>query len=130
MEAVIPTEIGLPTVRTATPDPANEESMIRELDTSNELREAAAIRVASYQRRLANSYNKRVKPRMFQSDDLVLQKVFKNTTDPMAGKLQPNWEGPYVVRRLEESGSYAIDKTNGTPVPRMWNDIHLKRYYQ
>ena len=43
MEAVIPIEIGLPTVRTATPDPANEESMIRELDTSDELREAAAI---------------------------------------------------------------------------------------
>ena len=36
VEAVIPTEIGLPTVRTATPEPANEESMIRELDTSDE----------------------------------------------------------------------------------------------
>ena len=90
MEAVIPTEISLPTIRTATPDPANEESMIRELDTSDELREAAAIRVASNQRRLANSYNKRVKPRMFQPGDLVLRKVFENTADPTAGKLQPN----------------------------------------
>ena len=62
MEAVILTEIGLPTVRIVMPNPANEESMIRELYTSDELREAAAIRVASYQRRLANSYNKRVKP--------------------------------------------------------------------
>ena len=58
MEAVIPTEIGLPTIRTATPEPENEGSMIRELDTSDELREAAAIRVASYQRHLANSYSK------------------------------------------------------------------------
>ena len=86
MEVVIPTEIDLPTVRTAMPDPAYEESMIRELDTSDELREAAAIRVASYQRRLGNSYNKRVKPRMFQLGDLVLRKVFKNTTDPTTGK--------------------------------------------
>ena len=104
--------------------------MIRELDTSDVLREAAVIRVASYQRRLANSYNKRVKPRIFQPGDLLLRKVFQNTEDPTAVKLQPNWEGQYVVRRLKESGSYAIDKTDGTPVPRMWNAIHLKRYYQ
>ena len=86
MEVVIPTEIGLPTVCTATPDPANEESMIRELDTTDELREEAAIRVASYQRCLANSYNKRVKPQMFQPGDLVLRKVFENTADPTAEK--------------------------------------------
>ena len=90
MEAVFPTEIGLPTVRTATPDPANKESMIKELDTSDELWEVAVIRVASYQRRLENSYNKRVKPQMFQPGDLVLRKVFENTADPTAGKFQPN----------------------------------------
>ena len=130
VEVVIPIEIGLPTIRTATPKSENEESMIRELDTSNELREAAAIRVASYQRRFANFYNKQVKPRVFQSGDLVLRKVFKNTADPTAGKFRPNWEGPYVVTRPGESRSYVIDKTYGTPVPRMWNATHLKRYYQ
>ena len=119
MEAVIPTQIGQPTGRTAMPDPANEESMIKELDTSDELREAAAIRMASYQRRLANSYNQRVKPRMFQPGDLVLRKVFENTVDPTARKFQPNWESPYVVRRLGEPGSYAIDKNDETPVPKM-----------
>ena len=82
MEVVIPTEIGLPTVCTATPNPANEESMIRELDTNDELREAAAIRVASYQRRLANSYNKRVKPQTFQPGDLVLWKILRILQTP------------------------------------------------
>ena len=43
MEAVIPTEIGLPTIRTDTPQSENEESVVRKLDTSDELREAAAI---------------------------------------------------------------------------------------
>ena len=76
MKAVIPIEIGLPTVRTSVPDPANEESKIKELDISDELREATTIRVASYQRRLVISYNKQVKPRMFQPGDLVLRKVF------------------------------------------------------
>ena len=130
MEAVVLTEIGLPTIRTAAPESENARSVVRELDTSDELREAAAIRIASYQRRLANSYNKRVKPRVFQPSDLVLRKVFENTADPAAGKFQPNWEGPYVVTRSRESGSYAIDKIDGNPVPRMWNAMHLKRYYQ
>ena len=130
MEAVIPTEIGLPTVRTTASESANEESIVKELDTSDELREAAAIRLASYQHRLANSYNKMVRPRVFQSGDLVLRKVFENTTDPRAGKFQSNWEGPYVVRRHGEPESYAIDTIDGTHVPRMWNSMHLKRYYQ
>ena len=43
MEAVIPTEIGLPTIRTDTPQSENEESVVRKLDTTDELREAAAI---------------------------------------------------------------------------------------
>ena len=130
MEAVIPTEIGLPTIQTATLESENEGYVIRELDASDELREAAAIRVTSYQRRLENFDNKRVRPRVFQPGDLVLQRVFENTADPTVGKFQPNWEGPYVVTRSGESGSYAIDKTDGTPVPRMWNAMHLKRYYQ
>ena len=96
----------------------------------DELRESAAICIASYQCRLANSYKKRVKPRMFQPGDVVLRKVFENITDPEARKFQPNWEGPYLVTRAGESGSYALDKLDGTPVPRMWNVMHLKRYYQ
>ena len=84
MEAVIPIEIGLPIIRTATPKSENAELVVKELDASDELREVAAIRVASYQRRLENSYNKRVKSRVFQPGDLVLRKVFKNTADPTA----------------------------------------------
>ena len=112
------------------PGSENEGSVIRDLDTSDELREAATIRVTSYQRRLENFYNKRVRPRVFQPGDLVLRRVFENTADPTVGKFQPNWEGPYIVSRPGESRSYAIDKTDGTHVPRMWNATHLKRYYQ
>ena len=103
MEAIIPTEIGLPTIRTTTPESENAESIARELDMSDEQLEAATIRITSYQRRLANSYNRRVKPQVFRPSDLVLRKVFENTADPTAGKFQPNWEGPYVVTRNNEA---------------------------
>ena len=88
------------------------------------------MRIASYHRRLENLYNRRVKPRVFQSGNLVLRKVFENTADPEAKKFQPNWEGPYIVTRAGESGSYALVKLDETLVPRMWNATHLKRYYQ
>ena len=90
MEAIIPIEIGMPTIRADFSEQGNADLMIKDLDTVNELRESAAIRIASYQCRLSNSCNKRVKPRMFQPGDLVLRRVFENTTDPNAGEFQPN----------------------------------------
>ena len=130
MEAIIPTEISMPTIGENIPEQGSTELMIKELDTVDELRESAAIRIVSYQLQLDISYNKRVKPRTFQPGDLVLRRVFENTADPTAGKFQPNWEGPYLMIRAGESRAYALDKLDGTPVPRMWNVTHLKRYYQ
>ena len=130
MEAIIPTKIGMPTVRTDVPEQGNTNLMVKDLDTLDELRESAVIRIASYQRRLANSYNKRVKPRTFQLGNLVLRRVFENTAEPNAGKFEPNWEGPYLVIRAGQSGSYTLNKLDGTLVPRMWNTTYLKRYYQ
>ena len=104
--------------------------MIKDLDMADALCKAAVVRITSYHNRLANLYNRCMKPRMFQPGDLVLRKVFENTADSSVGKFQPNWEGSYIVTRAGESGSYALDKLDGTLVPRMWNVMHLKRYYQ
>ena len=65
MEVIIPTEIGMPTIRADVPEQGNADLMVKDLDTVNELRESAAIRIASYQHRLENSYNKWIKPRTF-----------------------------------------------------------------
>ena len=86
MEAIIPIEISMPTIRTNMLEQENAELVIKDLDTVDELRESAAVRIASYQCRLENYYNKRVKPRMFKSGDLVLRKAFENTVDPTVGK--------------------------------------------
>ena len=100
MEAIVPTEIGMPTPITDLPKQSNTETVIKDLDTTDELRKVAAVRIASYHSRLSNLYNRCVKPRMFHPRDLVLKKVFKNTTDPSAEKFQPNWEGPYIVSQF------------------------------
>ena len=75
-------KFGMPMLRTDIPEELNTESMMKNLDMVDELREVAIVRIASYHRRLENVYNRRVKPRMFQPGDLVLRKVFENTADP------------------------------------------------
>ena len=97
MKAIIPIKIGMPTLRTDVFEQLNTKFIIKDLDTVNEPCETAAVRIASYHRRLANLYNRRVKPRVFEPGDLVLRKVFENIANPVAGKFQPNWEGPYIV---------------------------------
>ena len=90
MEAIIPTKIEMPTLRTNIFEEANAEAITKDLDTTDELREAAAVRIASYQQRLANLHNQRVKPCAFKAGELVLRRVFENTANPTDGKFQAN----------------------------------------
>uniref|UniRef100_A0A2N9EZG4 RNase H type-1 domain-containing protein n=1 Tax=Fagus sylvatica TaxID=28930 RepID=A0A2N9EZG4_FAGSY len=77
-EAVIPLEIGLPTLRTSEWEPTrNDLAQSQALDLLEERREQAMIRLASYQQQLKKGYNKNIRPRSFQQGDLVLRKVLE-----------------------------------------------------
>ena len=65
MEAIIPAEIGMPTLRTEILEEANAAAVTKDLVMADEPHEAVAVRIASYQQRLTNLYNRRVKPRPF-----------------------------------------------------------------
>ena len=100
MEAIIPTKIGIPTLRTGIPEEANAEAITKDLYMTDELRETTAVRIASYHQILINLYNRRVKPHTFKDGDLFLRRVFENTANPADRKFQPNWEGPYMIVRV------------------------------
>ena len=104
MEAIIPIEIRMPKLRTEIPKEFTVEVVTKDLDMTDELCEAATVCIASYQQRLTNLYNRRVKSRTFRDGDLVLRRVFENTTNPIDGKFQPNWEGPYMVVQVGAAG--------------------------
>ena len=112
------------------PEKANIEAIAKDLYMTNEQHEVAAVRIALYQQRITNLYNKRVKQRVFRAGDLVLRMVFENMADPAADKFQLNWEEPYMKVRVVVAGSYVLNNLDGTPVPRIWNAMHLKKYYQ
>ena len=117
MEAIIPTKIEMPIIRIGILEEASTKAIIKDLDTVDELREAIAIRIGSYQQRLASWHNWRVKPRTFESGELAMRKVFENTSKPADGKFQPNWEGPYIMVRVRPASSYALNRPDGTIVP-------------
>ena len=48
MEAIIPTKIGMPTLRIEILEEVNAEAVTKDLDITDELREAVAVRITSY----------------------------------------------------------------------------------
>uniref|UniRef100_A0A2N9EZ43 Uncharacterized protein n=1 Tax=Fagus sylvatica TaxID=28930 RepID=A0A2N9EZ43_FAGSY len=131
VEAVIPLEIGLPTIRTEYYDPVtNETSLATDLDLAEEMRDSALIHLAAYQDGLRRIYEKRINPRELAVGDLVLRKVMGAKQDPTHRKLGPNWEGPYKIASVAGTGAFMLIGPNNTPIKRPWNICNLKKYYQ
>ena len=100
-EAIIPLEIGFPTLRTSTfTSDGNDRLLEKSLDLIEERREKAMVQLAYYQHKLKQGYNTNVKLRPLAIGDLVLRKVLGNTKNPDWGKLGPNWEGPYWITSI------------------------------
>ena len=103
--------------------------MLEHLDWLEECREAAIIRLAEYQQRLAQQYNQDVKAREFSARDLVLRKVVGNMRDANAGKLAQTWKGPYRVTAIAGVGAYYLEDLNERQLPQPWNVHNLKKFY-
>ena len=90
-EAVIPVEVGLTSLRREFFDVQNNDDQLKQnLDFLDEVKDQAAQRMAKYQQKIAEYYNRRVKLKKFNIGDLVLRKVTLATKDPNQGKLGPN----------------------------------------
>ena len=77
MDAVIPMEIDLSTIRTVVQGQNDENMKLgKNLDWVDEIKENASIRMADYQQRAAAHYNRKARPRVFKIGTLVLRKVF------------------------------------------------------
>ena len=130
MEAVIPLEVGLSTLRSELCDHGlNDLNVARELDFVEEWREAVAIRLAAYQQQLARGYYRKLKERRFTVGELVLKKTLPGDRNPNEGKLAPNWQGPFKVLSAVGRSAYRLEDMEGKELPRPWNAMHLKKFY-
>ncbi|GJX66762.1 reverse transcriptase domain-containing protein [Tanacetum coccineum] len=112
-EAVIPAEIGMPTLRIEKVDLVqNNEALEINLDLLEERREQAAIREAKSKARMKKYYNSKVKNTSFKPGDLVYQNNDASHTED-TWKLGPKWEGPYEVTKALRKGAYKLRDHDG-----------------
>ncbi|GJS89077.1 reverse transcriptase domain-containing protein [Tanacetum coccineum] len=127
-EAVIPAEIGMPTVRTAEIDLIkNDEALKINLDLIEEKREQAAIQEAKSKTKM-EKYNSKVRGTSFKPGDMV----YRNNDASHAkdgSKLGPKWEGPYKVTESLGRGAYKLKDCQGNKLSRTWNICNLKKCY-
>nr|GEV00773.1 reverse transcriptase domain-containing protein [Tanacetum cinerariifolium] len=94
-KAVIPVEIGMPTLRTSKADMIkNDEALEINLDLLEEKREQAAIQEAKSKSMMEKYYN--VRNTSFKPGDLVYRSNEESNAEE-GGKLRPKWKGPYEV---------------------------------
>ncbi|GJT80276.1 reverse transcriptase domain-containing protein [Tanacetum coccineum] len=107
-EAVIPAEIGMPTLRTAKVDLIkNDEALEINLDLIEKKRERASIQEAKSKAKMERYYNSKVRGTSFKLGDMVYcSNDVIHAKDE--GKLGPKWEGPYEVKESLGKGAYKL----------------------
>ena len=112
----------------------NETARQDALDRLDEERDIAAARSAIYQQDLHRYCSRRVRSRTFQEGDLVLW-LIQDQSD--MHKLSPPREGPFVVSKNLNNGSYYLidvrehkdSRKSEVETRRPWNIAHLRPYY-
>ncbi|KAA3483439.1 RNA-directed DNA polymerase (Reverse transcriptase), Ribonuclease H [Gossypium australe] len=77
-----------------------------------------------YQKRMVRAYNKKIRLREFHKGDLIcpIQKNFR-------GKWMPNWERPYVVKKVFSRGVLVLIEMDGKNLSNPVNSDSVKKYF-
>ena len=84
-----------------------DPSTVQQLNLIEEKRMKAICHGQLYQKRMMRAYDKKIRPRQFQEGELVLKRIPQNRQVPR-GKWSPNWERPYVVKKVFSVGSLIL----------------------
>ena len=130
MEAVLPVEVEIPSLRVLREAEVEEAEWVEDrcvqLNLIDERRLQAMHNARCYQKRMARAYLKKVRPRSFQSGDLVLRAIH---LPDGRGKFRPNWCGPFVVKQALSSGVAILEDMDQVEQSEPINACYLKRYY-
>ena len=74
-----------------------------------------------YQRRMKKAFDTKVHPQNFQDGDLMLKRIFSPNNTNARGKWAPNYEGPYVVKKVFLGGSMMLITMDGEDFPHPVN---------
>jgi hypothetical protein len=104
--------------------------MLDRLDEVSDERVKALGDIERDKLRVAKGYNKRVKEKSFQVEDLVWKMILPiGYRSSKFRKWSPNLEGPYRIKDVILGNSYMVQSMQGTLLPRAINGKYLKKYY-
>jgi hypothetical protein len=92
-DALIPVEIGKPSLRVMYTPPNNQEILREELDLVDKVRKLARLTEMSRKQRVAQRYNAKVVKYEFVLNDLILRRASIGLKNAKDGKLAANLEG-------------------------------------
>ncbi|XP_074347019.1 uncharacterized protein LOC141685838 [Apium graveolens] len=129
-EAMLPIEIGSPSLRAINFDEiANEEGLRTNIDLIDEVRDQAVARMEKYKEKTKEHFSKKFRVKNFQVGDFVLRDT--EASYPINfGKLMPRWEGPYKVKEVLRPGTYKLMNMDESEVPNTWHGLRLRKFYQ
>ncbi|KAI5406846.1 hypothetical protein KIW84_053204 [Lathyrus oleraceus] len=116
MEAVLPVEVQIPSLRVLIDVKLQEAEWVRtryeELSLIEEKRLAAICHGQLYQQRMKRAFDRKVRPRVYHVGDMVLKRILPPQND-RRGKWTPNYEGPFVVKKVFSGGALLLTTMDG-----------------
>ena len=89
---------------------------------------AAICHDQMYQKCMIKAFNKNVKPRVYQTGDLVIKRIILPQDDPR-GKCNPTYEGPFMVKKVFSGRSMRLTIMDGEDFSYHVNADIVKKYY-
>jgi len=132
MEAVLPFEVKIPSLRVLMETKLEEAEWVQarydQLNLIDEKRLAAICHGQLYQSRMKKAFDKKVHPQELREGDLVVKKIVSVQKDHR-GKWMPNYEGPYVVKKVFSGGELILTRMDGEELPLPVNSDVVKKFY-
>ncbi|GAA0160188.1 hypothetical protein LIER_38995 [Lithospermum erythrorhizon] len=84
--------------------------------------------LAQYKDKVVAHYNKKFWGRQFLVGNLVVR-ARQASVHGKLGKLESQWEGPYLVKMIVGPVTYELETLEGHHVLQSWNACHMRKYY-
>jgi hypothetical protein len=129
-EVVFPVSLGLPVMKLlqeVDEEPNHMQRRINQMIELHEVREKAYNKTQLHQEKMKKTFDRKVKERDFQINDLVLK--WDSRKEDHHGKFEHLWKGPYIISGCQGENAFILKNCNGEFYPGgPVNGRHLKHY--
>jgi hypothetical protein len=80
----------------------------------------------TYQEETRRWKNKKIRPKLIRSRDLVLRKIPKGKSK---GKMHCKWEGSFIATATTNEVAFKLRRMSGEEEPYTWNVDMLQKYF-